>query len=108
MFENSPSLFYAVTETEVVGGGPATLDTAKATETALNEATMALNARWRVRDDGRLQWHLEYVKPNGKWIGRRFHVERDPLLRSIRELCGEVDQAAIATVEGWPRLYVNR
>ena len=37
-----------------------------------------------------------------KWGGRRFHVERDPLLRSIRELCGEVDPPAIEAIKGWP------
>ena len=37
-----------------------------------------------------------------RWGGRRFHVERDPLLRSIAELCGP---GAIETIRAWPPAY---
>lgn len=64
-----------------------------------------LNDRWRVSWDD-LQWVLEHcvsVK-SGRWQDRRFHQQRDWLLKSIKELCGPVDpeaQAAIQRFPGW-------
>jgi hypothetical protein len=68
---------------------------------------MTLNARWRVAHDARLQWILQYRygKAATAWRGRRFHVERDPLLRTIRELCGPVDPAAVGMIKAWPARY---
>ena len=68
---------------------------------------LKLNDRWRLAHDGRLQWILQYRygKAATAWRGRRFHVERDSLLRSIAELCGLVDQAAIETIKGWSPRY---
>jgi hypothetical protein len=58
-----------------------------------------LNSHWAVGDDGALQWLL-LRRAGNNWHPRRFHVERDALLRSICELCGAVDAAAIATIRG--------
>jgi hypothetical protein len=70
---------------------------------------VALNAGWRVRDDGELQWILERrcSKPDkpAMWTGRRYHGERDSLLRSISELCGPVDVGVVETIKGWPDRY---
>ncbi len=68
---------------------------------------LQLNDRWRIADDGRLQWILQYRygEDAAAWRGRRFHVERDALLRSIRELCGAVDPAATAAVAIWPAMH---
>jgi hypothetical protein len=70
---------------------------------------LQLNVGWRLAHDGSLQWILlrrmsKLGKP-AKWGGRRFHVERDPLLRSIAELCGPVDASAVETIWGWPPRY---
>lgn len=63
-----------------------------------------LNEDWAVSDDGQLQWLL--LRAGGEtWRPRRYHVERDALLRSIRELCGPVDAAAVEAIGGWPALY---
>ena len=68
-----------------------------------------LNANWRVRDDGALQWLLElqHGEPGKaeKWCGRRFHVDRDVLLRSIAELCGPVAPSALAVIIALPKFY---
>jgi hypothetical protein len=45
---------------------------------------LRLDDRWRVAHDGRLQWVLQHRKGDN-WYGRRFHSERDPLLRSVAE-----------------------
>jgi hypothetical protein len=70
---------------------------------------LRLNDGWRLAHDESLQWILQrrMSKPGkpAKWGGRRFHVERDPLLRSIRELCGPVDESAVETIRDWPRRY---
>jgi hypothetical protein len=63
-----------------------------------------LNLHWAVSDGGALQWLL-LRRAGDDWHPRRFHVESDALLRSIRERCGTVDAAAIATIRGWPALY---
>jgi hypothetical protein len=51
-----------------------------------------LNPHWAVGDDGALQWLL-LRRAGLDWHPRRFHIERDALLHSIRELCGMVDMA---------------
>lgn len=72
----------------------------------MNEVIVILNERWRVVDDT-LQWILEVrkgerrVKASG-WVGRRFHCQRTALMRSIDELCGVVDPAALADLETLP------
>ena len=70
---------------------------------------LQLNEGWRLAHDGSLQWILQQRmsklgKP-AKWGGRRFHVERDPLLRPIAELCGPVDASAVETIRAWPPRY---
>jgi hypothetical protein len=70
---------------------------------------LQLNIGWRLAHDGSLQWILQrrmskLGKP-AKWGGRRFHVERDPLLRSIAELCGPVDARTVETIRAWPPRY---
>ena len=67
-------------------------------------SVLGLNARWRIGHDDTLQWILQIREGKG-WRGRRFHVERDPLLRSIGELCGEVDLAAVDAIKAWPPRY---
>lgn len=68
-----------------------------------------VNDRWRVMDDG-IQWILEVrcgrktAKRSG-YTGRRFHRQRTPLIRSIDELCGEVDRDALALVRELPDRY---
>jgi hypothetical protein len=65
---------------------------------------LRLNKGWSVGDDAALQWFL--LRASGKaWVPRRYHVERDALLRSIRELCGPVDPAALETIRRWPPKY---
>ena len=71
-----------------------------------------LNDRWRVVDEG-LQWILQVRKgrPTAKssgWQHRCYHVERPALLRSIRELCGDVDPDALAVLETLPERYIER
>ena len=70
---------------------------------------LQLNDGWRLVHDGSLQWTLQRrhstPRKTAKWSGRRFHVERDPLLRSIAELCGPVDASAVETIKGWPPRY---
>jgi hypothetical protein len=70
---------------------------------------LQLNEGWRLAHDGSLQWILQrrmskLGKP-AKWGGRRFHVEREPLLRSIAELCGPADGSAVETIRAWPPGY---
>jgi hypothetical protein len=59
-----------------------------------------LNDDWRIIA-GRcgLQWVVQHRSPNGKWSGRRYHRQRDPMLNlSVRELCGPVDAGALAAL----------
>ena len=63
-----------------------------------------LNSHWAVGDDGALQRFL-LRRAGLDWHPRRFHVERDALLSSIRELCGSVDPGAVETIGSWPVLY---
>ena len=64
----------------------------------------ALNSDWAVGDDRALQWLL-LRRAGDEWHPRRFHVERDALLRSIRELCDPVDPVAVDTVRTWSALW---
>jgi hypothetical protein len=79
---------------------------------APNAFGVRLNAQWRVRDDGAAQWILElrHSKPGKaeKWSGRRYHVERAALLRSINELCGPVDPSHLSAIAVWPKAYQAR
>ena len=68
-----------------------------------------LNERWRVVDDS-MQWILQVRKGRATarasgWRSRSFCVSRTGLLRSIGELCGEVDPVAVAFVETWPERH---
>jgi len=87
---------------------PCTPNEAAASEYS-DRQILRLNDGWRLAHDGSLQWILQrrMSKPGkpAKWGGRRFHVERDPLLRSVRELCGDVDQSAAETIKGWSPRY---
>ena len=42
------------------------------------------------------------------WHNRSYCVTREGLLRCIREYCGEVDIAALATIEALPRWHPDR
>ncbi len=70
-----------------------------------------LNASWRVADDPP-QWALQCrdgskrEKASG-WAGRKFVRNRVHLLRRIEELCGNVDQQGIETIESWPDGYAT-
>jgi len=66
---------------------------------------LRLNNRWRVAHDGELQWILQTRDGKRTWKSRRFHIERDWLLASIREVCGEVDASALAVIRSWPPRY---
>lgn len=75
----------------------------------MSEVIAVLNDRWRVVDDP-LQWILEVRKGRSRsratgWTGRRFHCQRTALIRSIRELCGEVDPAALAVLDALPQRH---
>jgi len=65
---------------------------------------LRLNSHWAVSDDGSLQWLL-LRRAGRNWHPRRFHVERDALLRTIRELSGAFDPAVVETIRAWPLLY---
>jgi hypothetical protein len=67
---------------------------------------LALSDHWRVAHDGRLQWIVEQRRGR-RWRGRRFHVERDALLRSIAEMYGPIDPATVATIQAWPARYAD-
>jgi hypothetical protein len=69
-----------------------------------SQAPIAINARWRVIYDGQRQWILQSREGRG-WRDRRFHVERDPLLRSIHELCWPIDTPGVRAVEALPFRY---
>ena len=69
-----------------------------------------LNERWRVIDDGELQWILQVRKGRERskssgWEGRSFHTSRTTLLREIARLCGAVDPNGLKTVETLPPSY---
>jgi hypothetical protein len=108
----SRNQFEAAASTDGPGGHPEASGPDLATLRTPNAAVVALNAGWRVRDDGELQWILERrcSKPDkpAMWTGRRYHGERDSLLRSISELCGPVDVGVVETIKGWPDCYPDR
>ena len=65
-----------------------------------------LNDRWRVIDEP-IQWILQVRKgrPSTRssgWRGEHFCRQRTSLLRCIREYCGDVDPAAVATIDVLP------
>ncbi len=70
-----------------------------------------LNDSWRVTDHPP-QWVIEQridnasVKDSG-WRARKFIRTNDHLLQCIGETCGDVDQAAIETIQSWPSGYVT-
>ena len=75
-----------------------------------------LNTRWRVVDDGRLQWILQRKANKGRsqradgssvsqYTNRSFCETRAALLRCVGEYCGEVDQDALRLVEQLPERY---
>jgi hypothetical protein len=75
-----------------------------------------LNDRWRVIDHP-LQWILQYRRNNRgrsdgsedprSWEGKRFCRTRTALLRDIRENCGAVDPAAVATLKTLPDRHLH-
>lgn len=65
-----------------------------------------LNESWRIVDDP-LQWILQRKKGrvrkrNTGWQSCKFLTTREGLLRRIREKCGDVDPAALATISALP------
>ena len=106
--------FEAVLSGDTAEGGTDGSGDEKAPQHTPNEAgdrpILELNDGWRVAHDGALQWILQRssVKRGTtirRWQGRRFHAERDSLLRSIAELCGAVDPSAVETIKGWQPRY---
>ena len=74
---------------------------------------IVVNDRWRVMDDGALQWILQHrrqdkraVAPSkrfgGDWYARSYCNTRRALLRCIKEYCGDVDPEAVARIETLP------
>ena len=90
---------------------PDTLTANYVTDDITTAFPLVLNDRWRVVDDP-LQWILQYRRfkyghsggsENPKaWEGRRFCRSSAALKRDIGELCGEVDQVALAIIDTWP------
>ena len=74
-----------------------------------NRVITGLNVTWRVVDDA-LQWILQRRKGNPRkknsgWQDRSFCRTREGLLRSVRELCGEVDPKAMAPLNALPEFH---
>ena len=74
-----------------------------------NRLIAHLNGSWRVVDDP-LQWILQRRKgkprkKNSGWRDRCFCRTRGGLLRSVRELCGEVDDEALAHLHALPEFH---
>jgi hypothetical protein len=74
-----------------------------------NRLIAQLNKNWRVADDP-LQWILQRRKGNPRkknsgWIDRSFCTTRHGLLRCVRELCGEVDDEALAQLRAFPEFH---
>jgi hypothetical protein len=71
-----------------------------------------LNDRWRVVDDGEVQWILqvrkgqETLKSTG-WRDRRFHLSRTGLCASIRELCGPIAPEAETALDQLQENYTT-
>lgn len=76
------------------------------TDSAQTESTfpVVLNDKWRVTWDS-LQWILENRSRKERWEGRRFHQQREWLVRSIRELCGPVEPDAMAALQRLPEWH---
>ncbi len=76
---------------------------------------VVLNERWRVADDGKLQWCLQcrrrnMVRSDGSedprsWQGSAYCTSRRALLSNIRERAGDVEPAALAVIEQLPETY---
>jgi hypothetical protein len=69
-----------------------------------------LNDRWRVTDDGQLQWILEVRKGRERskatgWRGRSFHTTRTHLLADIERLCGSAESNAMDALAELPTKY---
>ena len=77
----------------------------------MTDFLVRLNDSWRVTDDPP-QWVIEQrignasAKDSG-WRARKFIRTTDHLLQCIDEMCGDVDQAAIETIQSWPNGYVT-
>ncbi len=77
----------------------------------MTDFLVRLNDSWRVSNDPP-QWVIEQrignasVKDSG-WRARKFIRTNDHLLQCIGETCGDVDQAAIETIQSWPSGYVT-
>ncbi len=77
----------------------------------MTDFLVRLNDSWRVSDDPP-QWVIEQrignasAKDSG-WRARKFIRTTDHLLRRIGEMCGDVDPAAIETIQSWPSGYVT-
>jgi hypothetical protein len=72
----------------------------------LKRVIAQLSPNWRVTDDP-LQWILERRKGNPRkknfgWRKRSFCRTREGLLRCVREYCGQVDNDALAQLQGLP------
>jgi hypothetical protein len=70
-----------------------------------------LNPCWRVIDDPD-QWILQRRRENPRsknsgWRSRSFCRLREPLLRCVREYCGEVDSDALAILQSLPPRHVD-
>lgn len=63
-----------------------------------------LNDRWRVTEDGKLQWILQH-KEGARWRSRSFFRTRLELLRDVGELCGDVDPQILQALGALPPTY---
>jgi len=109
MLDQTPTDFQPVAALPALTGYPTTQIPEDATPTAAFPAgVLILNASWRVDGTDGLQWTLEQRRKSGAWDGRKHHTERDCLMVSIRQLCGETDKGASAAIRSWPDLYPYR
>ena len=72
----------------------------------MSEVIVVMNARWRVTDDLR-QWIVEVRKGQQRdkasgWAGRRFHLQRTALIRSVQELCAPLEPEALEALRSLP------
>ncbi len=73
--------------------------------TAPHPKPLALNANWQVARYDSMQWILQRKKGTG-WRSVHYCMSRKGLLDSIREIVtGDVDPAAVAEIESWPRIH---
>jgi len=109
MLDHTPANFQPVAALPAVAGYPTIPIPEEATPTGSFPAgILVLNASWRVDGTDGLQWTLEQRRKSGAWDGRKHHTERNCLLVSIRQLCGETDIGALAAVRLWPCRYPYR